>query len=199
MPDVATDSQAHVSTIDLKSRIAARAVIAGVLFALATLTVLMAVAGGLGLWSAGVLDARALARLGAGFAAWAAIALVLSAFCGGFVAAVVSRSHDRRDGLLHGLVTWAAICMTAAVLLCTWFMAALAVGLADADVVGAMDRPGMFWAFVLADLLALGAALAGGRLGASSEGKAIGVRPAPERVPPVRGAFAPTTPSPRPT
>ena len=188
----------EVSRIDLRSRLSARAVVAGAIVELVLVSLLLTLAAGLGLWSIAPLTAEGIRGLGAGFALWSGISWVLAAFLGGFVAAAVSRSTHRRDGLLHGLVSWAAACLTAAVLLCTWFMAALAVELVTPEVASAMGSGGMLVAFFLGDLLALLGALAGGLLGARSEAKATGPRGVEARAA-ERRPLVPAQPAPQPT
>jgi len=152
------------------SRISARAVAAGAVLALAALALLMTLGGAFGLWTMGPLDAEAVQNLKPGFYVWVAIAWIVSVFLGGLVASVVSRASSQRNGVLHGLITWATACLTGAVLLCMWFAAALAVNAASIDALGAMGR-GMLAAFSVADALAVGAAILGGLLGARSEAK----------------------------
>lgn len=147
----------------------------------------MMLAGGLGLWRPGILNAAALSKMSVGLAVWAGIALIFAAFVGGYVAAIASRSLTVEDGLLHGLLTWATACLTGAILACTWMMTALATGIANLDVVNAMDNR-MMLAFFIADTLALGAALLGGRSGARQEAqhlRAVHSQPA-------AGGFRPT-------
>ena len=184
--------------IDLTSRIGARAVTAGVFVTISLETVLMFLAGGLGLWSMGILDAEAVRGLSMAFYVWAAVAWIVSVFAGAFVAATTSRSGLRRDGLLHGLATWAAACLTSGLLLCTWFMAALAVDIASVDAVRAMGGRAMLLGMFVADAAALAAALLGGVLGARSEVR-LEARVAARPAPAARGGFAPTTPTPQPT
>ena len=87
-------------------------------------------------------------------------------------------------------MSWALACATAAVLACTWFMAALAVGLAKVDVASAMSGQLMLGFFV-GDLVALTAALVGGATGARGEGRLSSpVRP---MVDPAAGGGGPMT------
>jgi len=44
------------------------------------------------------------------------------------------------DGILHGFLSWATACLTAGILACTRFMAALTAGIAKVDAVNAMDK-----------------------------------------------------------
>jgi hypothetical protein len=122
-----------------------------------------------------------------GLAVWAGVALILAALAGGYVAAIASRSSTVEDGLLSGLLAWATACLTGAILACTWMMTALATGIANLDVVNAMDNR-MMLGFFVADTLALGAALLGGRFGARQEAhhlRAVHAQPA-------AGGFRPT-------
>ncbi len=164
-----------------RCRFSARAVVGGAIVELVGLSLLMMLAGGVGLWRLGILNAAALSAAGSGLAVWSGVSLILAAFLGGFVAAVASRSSTAEDGLLHGLLAWATACITGAILACTWFMAALATGVAKLDVVNAMDNR-MMLAFFIADTLALVAALIGGTWGARQE--AHHLRAAPQQPTP---------------
>lgn len=151
-----------------RCRFSARAVVSGALVDLVGFSILMTLAGGLGLWHPGILNAAALAKMNPALAVWAGVALILGGFAGGFVAAIASNSVTAEDGLLHGLLSWATACLTGAILGCTWLMAALATGIANLDVVNAMDNR-MMLAFFAADSLALTAALIGGAIAARRE------------------------------
>jgi hypothetical protein len=171
---------------DRRCRFSVRAVAGGAIVELVGLSLLMMLAGGLGL-RPGILNAAALSKMSLGLAVWTAISLILAAFVGGYVAAIASRSLTIEDGLLHGLLAWATACLTGAILACTWMMTALATGVANLDVVNAMDNR-MMLAFFVADALALGAALLGGRSGARQE--AHHLRAAQPQ--PAAGGFRPT-------
>jgi hypothetical protein len=145
-------------------RISVRAVVAGALVQLALIGLLMALARGMG-WRFGFAEQQLGAKLAVyGIAVW-----VVSAFIGGYTAAVVSRSADRRDGLAHGLVTWAIAILAAMIAARVWMVLALAVHLAEVDTFQAFDTPRVMLAFVLADALALIAAIAGGIAGSRAE------------------------------
>lgn len=161
-----------------RCRFGARAVVGGAIVELAGVSLLMMLAGGVGLWRPGILNATALSGAGSGLAIWAGGSLIIAAFMGGFVAAVASRSVTAEDGLLNGLLAWATACLTGAVLACTWLMTALATGIAKLDVVTAMDNS-MMLAFFAADTLALIAAVIGGIWGARQE--AHHLRAAPQQ------------------
>ncbi len=159
-----------------RCRFSARAVVGGAIVELVGISLLMMLAGGLGLWRPGILNAAALSNASSGLALWAAVSLIIAAFFGGFIAALASRSTTAEDGLLHGLLAWAAACITGAVLACTWMMTALATGIAKLDVVNAMDNR-MMLVFFAADTLALAAALIGGAWGARQEAHHLGALP----------------------
>lgn len=185
--------------IDLASRVSARATAVGVALAVVSLSLLLSLGGGLGLIPVGgVLDAEMLRRAGAGFALWASLSWIAAAFLGAFVASVTARSTAMRDGLLHGVATWAGACLSLAILLCVWFMAAVPLGLATKDLSTVLMTPGAFWAFFFADALALSAALLGGALGARSETKIAARLPSAARQP-EKGSVASSRPAPQPT
>ena len=155
-------------------RVSMRAVIAGAIVTLVVIGLLLMLAGGLGLWSMGRIDAAMISHLGGGFALFAGVAWVGAAFVGGYSAAVIARATNRRDGVLHGLMIWAGACAAAVVLACIWFMSAVSLELASVDVASAMGGR-MMLAFVAGDLLALAAGLAGGVMGARAEARLVEV------------------------
>ncbi|MBJ3777690.1 hypothetical protein [Acuticoccus mangrovi] len=96
-------------------------VLAGLLVALAALVVLVLAGTGVGLLR---VDAeRTVADVGLRTAAWWVLALLLSLFIGGFVAARLAGVRSRTVGALHGALVWSA-----AALVGTWLAAG---GLAD--------------------------------------------------------------------
>ncbi len=153
-----------------RARISVRAVAAGAIVELVAIGLLLMLAGGLGLWSMGPVDAAWASELGAGLGLFAGVAWVGAAFLGGYIAAVIARATARRDGLLHGLMSWAVACSAAAVLGCTWFMAAVVIGMAKVDLASAFGDRLMLGLFA-GDLLALAGALAGGVVGARAEAR----------------------------
>ena len=175
-----------------RARVRAGAVVGGAVVELVTIGLLLMLAGGLGLWPMGSLDSAKMTEISAGFAVFAGAAWIAAAFLGGYIAAVSSRATDRRDGALHGLMSWAIACATGAVLVCTWFMAALAVDLVNIDLASAMSGRIMI-AFFIGDLLALTAALAGGVVGARAEARLSTSSGSELRRPLTIRAFAPTT------
>ncbi len=145
-------------------RISVRAVVAGAVVELALIGLLMVLARSLG-WRFGSAEPQ----LRAGFAVYGIVAWILSAFAGGYTAAVVSRSTDRRDGIAHGVVTWATAVLSAMFAARLWLVLALAVKLVDIETIRAVDAPRVMLAFFLADALALIAAIVGGIAGSRAE------------------------------
>jgi len=94
--------------IEFPTRISARGVIAGVLVGLAIAVLMMVLGAAIGL-TAFQPRSDVAKGLGIGFAAWSLLTLIVAAFLGGWVAAAAGRAVRRNDGILHGLVTWAAV------------------------------------------------------------------------------------------
>jgi hypothetical protein len=174
-----TEDVMHVpserSRVESRSRISATAVVVGATVTLVVLSLLLELGGGLGLFrlpAGPILDAAAARDAGAGLAVWAALSWTGAAFVGAFVAAVIARSPLRRDGLLHGVATWAVACAAACVLSCIWLMSAISMDLVSRDLASVFWTRGALWSYVISDVLAGSAALAGGLLGARSETRA---------------------------
>jgi hypothetical protein len=140
-------------------------VTAGVLLALATANLLMALAGGLGLWTFGIFNLEGMLNISLGLGVWTITAWTIAGFAGGFVAVTVSRSFMRHDAYVYGLVTWAATCITALVLMWTWLMVCLASGIASRDMVSGIGRKIML-GFFIANLSAFAGTLLGAASGA---------------------------------
>jgi hypothetical protein len=138
-------------------RLSAHAVLSGVLVIYASMALLMALAGGLGLWE---FNLRQLSDLGTGFWVWSIASWILCVFAGGFLASTVSRSVDRRDAVIQGVVTWAAACVFGCLFLAYSNQAAEHI----------MSR-GMLMGGFFGDSLALGTAILGGIAGSKSEVK----------------------------
>ncbi|HTR49990.1 MAG TPA: hypothetical protein VMJ10_04725 [Kofleriaceae bacterium] len=158
-----------VANVSLEStkrrvRISIRAVAAGALVGLALLALLMALARSFGSWLG-----FAERQLGAGFAVYGIAAWIVSALAGSYMAAVVSRSADRRDGIVHGIVTWATAVLGATIAARLWIVLALAVKLVDVETIQTFNAPRVMLAFFLADALALIAAIVGGIAGSRAE------------------------------
>lgn len=165
-------SPVELARVDLASRLSFRAIVSGAIFELAVFSALMVLGAGLGVWQfPGILDAEAVRNAGGGVYVWGTASLAIAAFGGGFLASVAGRSPSARDGILHGVVTWATACFSGAILSCVWFMSALKVGLATTDVSTVLMASATMSGFFIADALAFGAALVGGLFGARSEVK----------------------------
>ena len=158
-------AKVSVESTKRRVRISVRAVIAGALVEMALIGLLLMLAGSFGWWP---LFGERL-ELGAPFAVFAIAAWVASAFAGGYAAAVISRSVEGRDGIVHGLVTWATACVSATIAARIYVVLALAVKLVELDTIRAFDAPRIMAAFFLADALALIAAIVGGIAGSRSE------------------------------
>jgi hypothetical protein len=147
------------SHLDFRSRLGARAVTAGVATSFALLILLGTLCGGLGFWDFNLFGPP---QLYSGFWISSTIAWIISSFCGAFVAAVGSRSSTARNGALHGLVTWAASSLFGFLVLVIGTRSVFGNDFSEAT---SADLLSVFFG----NLLALGAALAGGRRGARSE------------------------------
>ncbi|MGZ3737908.1 MAG: hypothetical protein ACXVB9_00945 [Bdellovibrionota bacterium] len=149
------------SHMDFRSRVSARAVLAGVVCSFALLFLLSTLAGGLGLWEFKLLGPR---DFDSGFWISSSLVWIVSSYCGGFVAALSSRPESLREGVFHGLLTWASAC----VLGCT------VVAIVMRDVFGTdlwVATPATLLATFFGNLFALSASLLGGRQGALYESK----------------------------
>ncbi len=94
--------------VELVSRVQLRAVFSGLAVAVGCLAVCMGLSWAIGLstFQPSPIHARGLAL---GNIVWGAVALWISIFFGGYVAALVGRSPDPRSGVLHGLVVWGSV------------------------------------------------------------------------------------------
>jgi len=149
----------------LRDRPRPAAVIAGVLLALATANLLMALAGGLGLWTFGVFNLEGMRNISLGLGVWTIATWTIAGFAGGFVAVTVSRSFMRHDAYVYGLVTWATTCIAALVLMWTWLVVCVAYGMASRDMVSGIGRKIML-GFFIANLSAFAGTLLGAVFGA---------------------------------
>lgn len=158
------------SRIDFPSRISARAVVVGAMAVFVSFNALFALGGALGLVPAGALvDANAIREAGAGLAVWGTLSLIGGAFAGAFLSAVSARATSPGDGLLQGVATWAVATVVATVLSRVSLMWAISLDLVDRDIIFALSTRAAYSTYFIADLLALGAALMGGRLGATRQ------------------------------
>jgi hypothetical protein len=170
------------------ARVSYRAIVAGALVASGAESVLLMLGSAVGLST----SAGNQPGFGAGMAIWMLLTMPATAYLGGFVAAAVARSVHRRDGALHGLVTWG-----------------LVTTLGFISLSGAIGRMGgiivttsaPLWGLFLGSLFGLVGALAGGAVGARAEAERAGLPPEPimppSRAPRVRTPTQPpiVTPS----
>lgn len=138
--------------IDFPSRLSARAIVAGTISVYAVMILFMALAGALGLWR---FEFAELPQAGAGFWIFAFLAWIVSLYISGYVAAIIGRAVNARDGAVHGFITWGSACVFGCGLLT----------LIAGRVFGGMlieFTVGMYWGVFIGDLLAVGAAIYGG-------------------------------------
>ena len=189
MPDINRAIPDEVRRTYAVSRIGVRAVMSGVLVALALIGLLLSLIGVF----ARTLDVHVAAHFGFGTYLWALISWFVAISVGAFVAARVGRASRPRDGALYGVVTWAAACVTASVLLCTWYMAAVGVGIVSPAFGEALMTRDTFAALFAADVLAVGGAFAAGVL-ATRAGRRGAAGNEPQQLvagPPIGAAVAP--------
>jgi hypothetical protein len=162
--------------LELKTRVSVRGIIAGVLVALAFELMLMVLGTAIGTT---VFPRRTEVGKGAaiGLASWFMLALLISAFAGGWVAAGGARALRARDGVLQGMVTWAVVSLIGVSLVGGAVRGAVAgifgLGADQAAARVAMGNWGLFAAL----LLPLLAAMLGGVAGAIRERRVIGLPP----------------------
>ena len=201
--------------VELFSRVQLRAIFSGVVVAVGVFAICLGVSWAIGLSTFHPTADRA-RGLALGLIIWGAIALAISIFFGAYVAALVGRSAEVRDGMLHGLVVWGSL----AAFICLAFMGLFAGVMHDLLVAtgGNMNPHGLenapmldggsraivvevaheaadilwiYWAGVVAGL---GTALAGGWLGARAEARALSRHARPEHTP--IGPVVPQVPQP---
>ena len=183
--------------VELVSRVQLRAVLSGLAVSGGVFAVCMGICWAIGLstFRPTVDHARGLAL---GNLIWGAIAVWISLFFGGYIAALVGRSPDAKSGILHGIVVWGATAVFAGLFLVAAFSgllgaivrmseagAAPAGGAGPALVQTAGLTTWFYWAGIVGGLLT---SIAGGFAGARIE------RKAPERravEAPIRGGVAP--------
>jgi hypothetical protein len=191
-------------------RVSALGVIAGLLVSLAFALLLLALGEAIGVTTAMRPSPEVARGIGIGFGAWVVLTLIVSAFAGGWVAAAAARTVRRRDGVLHGLLTWSAVTVLGPFLvgrLVRGMIAAISQLPQITDAVRLRAAIGS-WSLFAALLLPLLAAIAGGAMGAKRERRVVGLAPAPRREirshkvvtpePPRRGDVPPVPPTPVP-
>lgn len=186
--------------VELVSRVQMRAVLSGLAVAAGVFAVCMgfSVAIGLSTFQPTADHARGLAL---GNIIWGAIALWISIFFGGYVAALVGRSPDSRSGMLHGLVVWGSTAAVMGFILSLLFGNLLGSILQMSETGGtpaiggralrglvqaAVPTVWLYWAGIFGGLFT---SIVGGFLGARSEGRA------PRRMG-ARAPVGPTVPQP---
>lgn len=182
--------------IDLASRVGVRSVGAGVLVAITSQIVLMLLGTAIGLSSLEE-TAEGPERARTGLLLWMLLSVVVTMFLGGWVATITSRSPERRDGLLHGLVTWAAASLIG-LFLVGGVLREMVGGALSFVSFSELARPRTedlavgFWGLFATLVVSLIAALLGGLAGSRSEAQKLGRE--------VRTRSVPTTPAvPQPT
>jgi hypothetical protein len=185
--------------LGLASRVSARAVTAGTAIAFAVGTMLMLLGGVFGLLPTGRFDPESVRRLGAGSGIWMIASSIIATFLGAWLAAIIGRSTERRDGVLHGVVTWALTMFFGGLLIWTRLMVALALDLVTKDSLEAMRSTGLYVGLFLIYLLTLGASMAAGAFGARTEVRALRRTPLAARRPAGAEYAPPRPPVPQPT
>ncbi|MDB4968615.1 MAG: hypothetical protein JWN44_4304 [Myxococcales bacterium] len=107
---------ADMTNVEFPTRVSARGILSGVLVGLAFALMLMVLGAAIGL-TAFEPRGDVAKGLGIGFAGWVLLSLIISAFVGGWIATSAARAVRRRDGVLHGMVTWAAVTLVGVSLL----------------------------------------------------------------------------------
>ena len=158
------------------ARVSYRAVVGGAITFLICLLVILAFGAGLGLSAYGA-TADDTGRI-FGERIWFVFALCCSGFAGAYVSSLISRSVTRRDGALHGLLSWGLASLFVFARLSLFGGARDRGSLPVAD----LGASGMAWALFAGLVIAFGLALVGGILGARSEARAAGL-PEPPLVP----------------
>jgi hypothetical protein len=194
--------------VEIRSRIQLRAVLAGLAITAGCLAACMGLSWAIGLSAFHPTGNQARGLVLAN-GIWGAIAFAISVFVGAYVAALVARADEVRDGMLHGLVVWGVLAGFFGLFLLRVFaellndLLTLSVAEGGArhlplDTTGALDRFAhvagitmwLYWAGIIGAAIA---AILGGRLGARSEQRAP-IRRAPEE--PLRTTIAPKAPQP---
>jgi len=139
-------------------RLSMRAVIFANFTTFATLTLLMLLAGGFGLWTFTISE---LSFVGASFWVWGFIAWAISVGLSSFLAASTGRATTRLDGILYGVTSWATTCVLLNLFLWTF----------SGQILGREMTPLFMWGAFIADAIVLGSAVYGGITGSEKEMK----------------------------
>ncbi|MGZ3787118.1 MAG: hypothetical protein ACXVLQ_01275 [Bacteriovorax sp.] len=141
--------------LDFSSRLSTRAIAGGILIAIALMFLFMSFAGGLGLWNLRISE---ISNQGMRFWIWTLLGSTVSHYAGGYASAVASRSTAERDGKIHGLITWASICVLSCAVIAYYSESIFGRNIAL-----------MSWGLFSSSALAMAAAIWGGIQGVHSE------------------------------
>ena len=150
-------------------RIRIRTAAAGAVVELVIVGMLVAFSGGFGNWGVQQWDAASIERMGTWFVVWGAIAWLIAAFVGGYVAAMLQRPESERDGALLGFLSGAFASFGATIFGAALLFVAISTGMATRDLGFAIDA--RMLPLAIGDLLALLAAMLGGLYGVRSEAR----------------------------
>jgi hypothetical protein len=165
------------------TRVSARGVISGLLVGLALEATLLVLGAAIGL--SALRPGGSFARgLGIGFAVWLLVTLLCSAFVAAWIASAAARAVRRRDGVLHGVVTWGAFSLVGLSLVgnvVSGSVGSLFTAIANASRLSdgafeAVHHAGLgSWGMFLALMLPLFAAIGGGAVAAGRERRVVGL------------------------
>lgn len=153
----------------LPVRVSARGVIAGALVGLAVGAMLLALGAAVGV--SALRGSPGGRGPGIAVGVWFIVSFAASAFGGSWVASGSARALRARDGVLHGIVTWAVMALVS-----TPVVGAIMRAVASAGLRGdpALAMLGAWGAFV-AIAVAFGTAIAGGLAGVARERRVVGL------------------------
>ncbi len=154
--------------VELPIRVSARGVIAGILVGLALAALLMALGAAIAVTSFGRVNSHA---SGIFIGAWFLVTFAASAFGGSWLAAGAARALRRRDGVLHGIVTWAAMLLLATPMVSTIMRDIVRSGLAGDPSLAKLAA----WGAFVVPAVALVAAIVGGLVGVARERRVAGL------------------------
>jgi len=152
----------HVQQLQC-SRVSWAGIWAGLFAGLGVQIMLTALGLGIGLTSSGSSATDFIRKLPIGIEVWSGLAWLCSTFLGGYVAAWMSGSYSRSDGVFHGFVTWGVM---TTVLFDTAVMLLALIRLTGHVTVSLTPflQAAAWWMF-LGGIVSLGCAYLGGRVG----------------------------------
>lgn len=154
--------------VELPVRVSARGIIAGVLVGLAIAVMLTALGAAIGMTA--FPGARGQRSTGFGVVVWFVVALSAGAFGGAWCAAGGARALRRRDGVLQGIVTWAAMALVSLSTLGGVMRSVAAGSMGDRSLVAAGA-----WGSFAALSVSFVAAILGGLVGTRRERRVAGL------------------------